>query len=139
MTKKLVSLEPLPVMEEGLLRVRAGEVIMLSIGALDRQTGIAEIRALCRSRENHDLVAAGSWKTGESAPVEHYYSVRIPIPASSPTVVWELKSILLQDGQGNRRTYTAGRDYDEFLFQVEGLESVDSTPPRLLGIRVDPV
>jgi len=139
MTKKIVSLEPLPMMEEGLLRVRAGEAIVLSIGALDRQTGIAEIRAVCRSRENHDLVATGGWKPGDSAPLEHYYSVRISIPASSPTVVWELKSILLQDGQGNRRTYTAGRDYDEFLFQVEGLESVDSTPPRLLGIRVDPV
>jgi hypothetical protein len=139
MTKKLAPLEPLPMMEEGLLRVRAGEAIVLSIGALDRQTGIAEIRAVCRSRENHDLVATGAWKTGESTPVEHYYSIRIPIPAFSPTVVWELKSILLQDGQGNRRTYTAGRDYDEFLFQVEGLEGVDSTPPRLLGIRVDPI
>ena len=138
MTKKLIPLEPLPIMEEGLLRVRAGDSVALSIGALDRQTGIAEIRAVCRSRENRDLLATGAWKTGGLAPVEHYYSIRIPIPASSPTVVWELEKILLQDGQGNRRTYTAGRDYDEFLFQVEGLEGVDSTPPRLLGIRVDP-
>lgn len=138
MNKKLMPVRPLPILEEGLLRVRAGEDIVLSIGALDRQTGVAEVRALCCSRENPDLSAAGEWRAGDSTPVDHYYSVRIPIPESSPSVVWELKSILLRDGQGNRRTYVAGRDYDEFLFQVEGLEGVDSTPPRLLGIRVDP-
>ena len=138
MNKKLIPLEPLPTMEEGLLRVRAGDFLVLSIGALDRQTGIAEIHAVCRSRENHDLVASGDWKAGGATPVDHYYSIRIPIPPSSPTVIWELTTILLQDGQGNRRTFAAGRDYDEFLFQVEGLEGVDTTPPRLLGIRVDP-
>ena len=129
--------EPLPALDEGLLRVRAGESLLLSIGALDRQSGIAEIQAICRSRENHDLVAVGAWKSGDAMPVDHYYSIRIPIPSSSPTVVWELATILLEDGRGNRRTYAVGHDYDEFLFQVEGLEGVDSTPPRLLGIRVD--
>jgi hypothetical protein len=137
MMKKLTSFEPLP-LEEGFHRVRAGESIVLSIGALDRQTGVAEIHALCRSRENHDLVATGAWKSGQPDPVDHYYRVRVDIPASSPTVVWELERIQLQDGQGNCRTYSAGQDYDEFLFQVEGIEGVDSTPPRLLGVRVDP-
>jgi len=138
MSKKLMPVEPLPTLDEGLLRVRAGDSLVLSIGALDRQSGISEIQAVCRSRENHDLEARGVWKSGDSAPVDHYYSIRIAIPASSPTVVWELTTILLRDGQGNRRTYTVGHDYDEFLFQVEGLEGVDCTPPRLLGIRVDP-
>lgn len=137
MSKTLNPAEPLH-LEDGLLRVRAGNSVILSIGALDRQTGVAEIRAVCRSRENRDLVAVGAWKPGEPGPVDHYYPVRIAIPASSPTVVWELEKIHLQDGQGNRRTYAAGRDYDEFLFQVEGVDGVDSTPPRLLGIRVDP-
>ena len=137
MTKKLEPVEPLP-LEEGLLRVRAGNFILLSIGALDRQTGITEILAFCRSRENQDLVATGAWKQGQAEPIDHYYPVRIPIPASSPTVVWLLEKIVLQDGQGNRRTYTAGQDYDEFLFQVDGIDGVDCTPPRLLGIRVEP-
>lgn len=84
------------------------------------------------------MVATGEWKSGDPEPVDHYYQVRVAIPATSPTVVWELERIQLQDVQGNRRTYSAGRDYDEFLFQVEGNEGVDSTPPRLLGVRVDP-
>ncbi len=137
MNKKLNPVEPIS-LEEGLLRVRAGEAIVLSIGALDRQSGVAEIRALCRSRENHDLTAVGIWKLGPTSPLEHYFPVSVPIPESSPTVVWELETILLVDGQGNRRTYAAGKDFDEFLFQVEGIEGVDSTPPKLLGIRVDP-
>ena len=137
MNKKLNPVEPIP-LEEGLLRVRAGEAIVLSIGALDRQSGVAEIRALCRSRENHDLTAVGIWKLGQTPPVDHYFPVPVPIPVSSPTVVWELEEILLLDGQGNRRTYAAGKDFDEFVFQVEGVEGVDSTPPKLLGIRVDP-
>jgi hypothetical protein len=137
MNKKLNPVEPIS-LEEGLLRVRAGEAIVLSIGALDRQSGVAEIRAVCRSRENHDLTAVGIWKLGPTSPLEHYFPVSVPIPESSPTVVWELETILLVDGQGNRRTYAAGKDFDEFLFQVEGIEGVDSTPPKLLGIRVDP-
>ncbi len=125
-------------MEDGLLSVRAGESIVLSIGALDRQSGVAEIRALCRSRENRDLTAVGHWEIGASEPHDNYFRVPVAIPEHSPTVVWELIRILLRDGQGNCRTYVAGRDFDEFLFQVQGADGVDSTPPRLLGIRVDP-
>ena len=125
-------------MEEGLLSVRAGATIVLNIGALDRQTGVAEIRALCRSRENRDLTAFGSWERGGPEPHDHYYRVPVTIPEHSPTVVWELCRILLRDGQGNCRTYSAGRDFDEFFFQVQGTDGIDSTPPRLLGIRVDP-
>lgn len=125
-------------MEEGLLSVRAGETIVLNIGALDRQSGVAEIRALCRSRENRDLTAFGSWERGGPEPHDHYYPVPVAIPEHSPTVVWELCRILLRDGQGNCRTYSAGRDFDEFFFQVQGSDGIDSTPPRLLGIRVDP-
>jgi hypothetical protein len=136
MIKKPHPAEALPI-EEGLVTVRAGEAIVLSIGALDRQTGVAEIRALCRSRENRDLTAVGSWTGGPPEPLEHYYPIRVAIPDSSPTAIWELARILLRDGQGNCRTYVAGRDYDEFLFQVQGVDGIDSTPPRLLGIRVE--
>ena len=138
MTRKTGSAEAFT-MEEGLLSVRAGENIVLNIGALDRQTGVAEIRALCRSRENRDLAAAGRWELGGPDPQDNYYPVPVRIPEHSPTVVWELCRILLRDGQGNCRTYVAGRDFDEFFFQVQGTEGIDSTPPRLLGIRVDPI
>lgn len=136
MTKKAESVETLP-LEEGLVAVRAGEDVVLNIGALDRQSGVAEIRALCRSRENPDLTAIGRWEAGGPTPQDNYHPVRITIPLNSPTVVWVLSRILLRDGQGNWRTYHAGRDFDEFSFQVQGLEGVDSTPPRLLGIRLD--
>ena len=112
--------------------------MVLNIGALDRQSGVAEIRALCRSRENRDLTAVGQWESGGTAPQDNYYPVRILIPENSPTVVWEISRILLKDGKGNCRTFNAGRDFDEFFFQVQGVEGIDSTPPRLLGIRVDP-
>ena len=113
--------------------------MVLNIGALDRQSGLAEICALCRSRENRDLTAVGRWERGGPEPQDNYYRVPIPIPEHSPTVVWELCRILLRDAQGNCRTYVAGRDFDEFLFQVQGSDALDSTPPRLLGIRVDPL
>jgi hypothetical protein len=99
---------------------------------------VAEVRALCRSRENRDLAAVGRWELSGPEPHDNYYRVPVRIPEHSPTVVWELCRILLRDGQGNCRTYLAGRDFDEFLFQVQGSEGIDSTPPRLLGIRVDP-
>ncbi|HEV8337747.1 MAG TPA: hypothetical protein VGR67_15135 [Candidatus Polarisedimenticolia bacterium] len=137
MTKKTGSIEAFP-MEEGLLSVRAGESVVLNIGALDRQSGVAEIRALCRSRENRDLASVGRWERGGPRPHDNYYRVPVPIPEHSPTVVWEVFRILLRDGQGNCRVYHAGRDFDEFYFHVKGAEGVDSTPPRLLGIRVDP-
>ena len=123
--------------DEGLVTVRAGEAIVLNIGALDRQSGVVEILALCRSRENRDLVARGRWSPADPAPQDNYYPIRITIPSHSPTVVWELVRILLRDGQGNSRSYHAGRDFDEFHFQVQGIEGIDSTPPRLLGIRMD--
>jgi hypothetical protein len=123
--------------DEGLVAVRAGEAIVLNIGALDRQSGVVEILALCRSRENRDLAASGRWGPADPAPQDNYYPIRITIPSHSPTVVWELARILLRDGQGNSRSYHAGRDFDEFHFQVQGIEGIDSTPPRLLGIRMD--
>ena len=137
MTKKTGSAEAYG-MEEGLLSVRAGERMVLNIGALDRQSGVAEIRALCRSRENRDLAAVGCWERGDPEPHDNYYRVPVSIPEHSPSVIWELCRILLRDAQGNCRTYLAGRDFDEFLFHVQGADGVDSTPPRLLGIRVDP-
>jgi hypothetical protein len=137
MEKKTGSAEAFP-LEEGLLAVRAGESMVLNIGALDRQSGLAEIRALCRSRENRDLSSVGRWVRGGPEPHDNYYPVPIPIPDHSPTVVWELFRILLRDAQGNCRTYLAGRDFDEFFFRVQGIDGTDCTPPRLLGIRVDP-
>ena len=137
MMKKAPPADVFP-LEEGMVSVRAGEAIVLSIGALDRQTGVAEIRALCRSRENRDLTTIGTWVPGRPDPPDHYYPVPVVIPDSSPTAIWELARILLRDGKGNCRTYVGGRDYDEFLFQVKGVEGIDSTPPRLLGIRVEP-
>jgi len=136
MTKKAQPIEAFT-MEEGLATVRAGDAIVLKIGALDRQSGIAEVRALCRSRENRDLVALGVWHTKGPEPLDHYYPVRITIPKHSPSVVWELARVFLKDRQGNCRSYSARRDFDEFFFQVQGVEGIDSTPPRLLGIRVD--
>jgi hypothetical protein len=124
-------------LEVGLATVRAGESVILSIGALDRQSGVVEIHALCRSRENRDLTAAGCWRPGDPSPSDNYYPIRISIPAHSPTVVWELARVVLRDGQGNCRSYVAGRDFDEFWFQVRAVDGIDSTPPRLLGIRMD--
>ena len=128
--------EALPI-EEGMVSVGAGETLVLSIGALDRQTGVAEIRALCRSRENRDLTVVGSWVSHGHESADHYYPVPVAIPESAPTAVWELARISLKDRQGNARTFQAGRDFDEFLFRVQGRDGIDSTPPRLLGIRIE--
>jgi len=138
MTRKMEQSEAVP-LDEGLGTVRAGEEIVLSIGALDRQSGVAEIQAFCRSQENQELTAWGRWGPDDPAPQGNYYPVRIAIPANSPTVVWELVRVLLKDGRGNGRSYNAGMDFDEFLFQVKGADGIDSTPPRLLGIRMEPL
>ncbi len=122
-----------------LITVRAGESLVVRVCAVDRQSGIAEIVARCRSRENHDLVGAGRWTAGSPAPPpsDHYYPVAVAIPAHSPGVVWELHQIILRDGEGNQQTYRAGRDFEEMLFRVQGRRDVDSTPPRLLGLKFD--
>ena len=53
---------------------------------------------------------------------------------NSPSVIWELHQIVLCDGEGNRRTYLAGRDFEEMLFRVQE-RGGDCTPPRLLGVQ----
>jgi hypothetical protein len=121
-----------------LLTVRAGECVVVRVGALDRQSGVAEIVAECRSREDHDMCSSGRWSSagGGAQPGEHYYPVVVPIPAHSPTGVWELHAITLCDGDGNRRCYRSGKDFEEMTFQVHGRHGVDCTPPRLLGVRL---
>jgi hypothetical protein len=117
-----------------LITVRAGEDLVVRVGAVDRQTGIAGIIARCRSCENHELASSGRWSGGGGPRGDNYYPVVIPIPRHSPTVVWELQEITLWDGEGNRRSYEAGRDFDPMLFRVLGRNGVDCTPPRLLGV-----
>ncbi len=128
--------EDLPT-SEPFLTVRAGEDLQLRVGAVDRKSGLAEVVASCRSRENHDLCSSGKWSSqcAKLPPGDNYYPVVVPIPKRSPTVIWELHSIALCDKEGNRRIYHAGIDFEEMLFRVEGMEGVDCTPPRLLGIR----
>ncbi len=120
-----------------LVTVRAGETFVIRIGAIDRQSGVVEVAARCRSCENHDLWSIGRWTADRNAlpPADHYYAVAVAIPAHSPSVTWELHQVQLCDGEGNRRTYHAGRDFEEMLFRVRGREGVDCTPPRLLGIQ----
>lgn len=122
---------------EPLVTVRAGDGLLVRVAAVDRKSGVAEIVASCRSRENHELCSSGTWspRCGRPQEGERYYSIVIPIPRRSPTVVWELHAIALCDAEGNRRTYHAGIDFEEMLFRVEGVEGVDCTPPRLLGVR----
>ncbi len=123
---------------EPLLTVRAGESLVLRVVAVDRQSGVAEIIARCRSREDPQLESVGRWSPRmSSGPAgDHYVPVAVPIPIRSPTVVWELHQITLCDGKGNSRTHTPGRDFDVMLFRVQGREDVDGTPPRLLGIKI---
>src|SRR5216684_4524681 len=68
-----------------LVTVRAGESLVLRIGAIDRQSGLSEIIARCRSRDNHDLASAGRWIAGGASPPpsDHYYPVLISIPSHS--------------------------------------------------------
>lgn len=123
---------------EPLLTVRAGETLVLRVAAVDRQSGVAEIIARCRSREDPRLESMGRWSRRMSSgpAVDRYFPVVVPIPLGSPTVVWELHQITLCDGKGNSRTYTTGRDFDVMLFRVQEREDVDRTPPRLLGIKI---
>src|SRR2546426_10568181 len=98
------------------------------------------VEGVRRRAPTGDIGKVAPGRTGvpaDPAPQANYYPIRITIPSHSPTVVWELARILLRDGQGNSRSYYAGRDFDEFHFQVQGIEGIDSTPPRLLGIRMD--
>lgn len=127
-----------PPVSELLITVRAGDRLLVKVGAQDRQSGVAEIIARCRARDNPDLASSGHWNPRMAAPhpADNYYPVVIPIPASSPTVVWELHQITLRDGEGNSRTYHAGTDFEEMLFRVQGRSGIDRTPPRLLGIRL---
>ncbi len=122
-----------------LLTVRAGESLVVRVGAVDRQSGVVEVVARCRSRENHDLWSVGRWNTETPAAAanDHYYPVVVSIPPHSPTVVWELHQIILSDAEGNRRTFHAGRDFQEMAFRVQGRSDVDCTPPRLLGVKFD--
>lgn len=134
--------EPLPTPEpttsEPLLTVQAGESLMLRIAAIDRQSGVAEVIARCRSRENPELESVGRWSPRMSSGQarDRYFPVSVPIPRSSPSGTWELHEVTLCDGEGNVRTSLQGRDFEEMLFRVEGREDVDHTPPRLLGIKI---
>ena len=47
-----------------LLTVRAGETLVVRIGAVDRQSGVAEVVARCRARDNRDLTSCGRWLAG---------------------------------------------------------------------------
>jgi hypothetical protein len=120
------------------MTVGAGDRLLVKVGAQDRQSGVVEVIARCRARDKTDLASSGHWNPRMTAShaVENYYPVVIPIPASSPTVVWELYEITLRDGEGNSRTYRSGTDFEELLFKVQGRSGIDCTPPRLLGIRL---
>jgi len=121
-----------------LLTVRAGETLVVRIGAVDRQSGVAEVVARCRARDNRDLTTCGRWiaETGRRPPADHYYPVVVTVPDRSPTVIWEVHQIMLCDHDGNRRSYVAGKDFAPMLFQVREREGVDCTPPRLLGVQL---
>ena len=121
-----------------LLTVRAGETVIVRIGAIDRQSGVAEVVARCRARDNRELTSAGHWSAGSRRrpPEDHYYAVPLTIPERSLTVVWEVHQIILCDHDGNRRAYAAGKDFAPMLFQVLEHEGLDCTPPRLLGVQL---
>ena len=125
--------------QETMLTVRAGESVVLHIAAVDRQSGVAEIVARCRSRQNPSITSVGRWSPRMAAgPAAggNSYPVTVPIPARTPTDIWELHQVVLRDGEENVRTYEPGRDFQELLFRVQGREEIDHTPPRLLGIRI---
>ena len=131
------SLDHVEPIETPRVTVRAGGALRVRVGAVDRQSGVVEIVADCRSRENPDLSSTGRWIAGRErrAPGDNYYPVIVPIPPCSPTVVWELHRITLCDGGGNRKSYEAGKDFEGMLFQVLAQPDADCTPPRLLGVR----
>jgi hypothetical protein len=130
-------IEDEPPVRQPMISVRAGQSLLVRVGAVDRVSGVGEIVTHCRSCENHELETVGRWSPGASQPgTGNYYPVLLTIPANSPTVVWELHRIVLCDRQGNRRAYEAGVDFEEILLQVIEQPGVDSTPPRLLGVRV---
>jgi hypothetical protein len=130
-------LPPEPLLVEPLMTVNAGESVVIRVGALDRQSGVSEIIVQCQSRENQDLRSSGRWSLRiATQPADNYYPVVVHIPSHSPTVMWELHQVTLSDGGGNCRTYVAGKDFDEILFQVQGRSGVDCTPPRLLGLKI---
>jgi len=111
------------------------------VGAVDPRSGIGEIIARCRSCENPELSTTGRWTlggrgNGSSAVSGNYYPVLLTIPENSPTVIWEVHRIVLCDREGNRRAYEAGSAFEGILVQVIEKPGVDSTPPRLLGVRV---
>jgi hypothetical protein len=118
--------------------VRAGGTIVMRIGAVDRQSGVGEIIARCRARDNRDLCSAGRLAPDprRKPPADNYYAVEVPIPERAGTGDWELHQITLVDRDGNRRSYTAAKDFAPVLFRVLGREGLDSTPPRLLGVQV---
>jgi len=131
-------IEEEPPVRQPAITVQAGQSFIVRVGAIDRKSGIGEIVTHCRSCENHDLATTGRWSPeAESPPVSgNYYPVLLTVPANSPTVIWELHRIVLCDREGNRRTYEAGTEFEGILVQVVEKAGVDSTPPRLLGVRV---
>jgi hypothetical protein len=120
------------------LTVRAGGTMTVRVGAVDRQSGVGEIVARCRARDNRDLIAVGRVvaEARRRPPADNNYPVAVTIPERAPTGLWEVHRIVLTDHDGNRRTYTAGRDFAPIVFQVVSREGIDSTPPRLLGVQV---
>lgn len=118
--------------------VRAGRRVLLRIGAVDRQSGVGEITACCRARDNRDLRSSGRVEPvpGTRPPADHAYCIFVPIPERAASGVWEVHQIVLADRDGNRKTYRAGRDFAPILFRVEAREGIDATPPRLLGVQL---
>lgn len=131
-------IEDEPLIRQPLITVQAGQSILVRVGAVDRKSGIGEIITHCRSCENHELATTGCWSPDAGSPpaTGNYYPVLLAIPENSPTVIWELHRIVLCDREGNRRAYEAGAEFEGILLQVMEKPGVDSTPPRLLGVRV---
>jgi hypothetical protein len=120
------------------LTVRAGGRIVVRVGAVDRQSGLGEIVARCRARDNRDLASTGCFSVDprRRPPADNYYPVVVSIPERSATGLWEVHRITVVDRDGNRRSYTAGKDFAPIVFEVVARDGVDCTPPRLLGVQV---
>lgn len=130
-----------PLVRQPAITVQAGQSILVRVGAIDRRSGIGEIVTCCRSCENPELTATGTWRSGDGGGASpavsgNYYPILLTIPENSPTVMWEVHRIVLCDRKGNRRAYEAGSAFEGILVQVVEKPGVDSTPPRLLGVRV---